>query len=738
MSCPGAFLRNRTMVKYLAMYLFISITVIALLLPIYFIACGNAERIIYQEQVQSVSKGFWEMQSSLEQCQTYSYNLSCNTDIVRLSLSDDTDTNLALYLYDMTLFQKNNIWENALVWDVIIQFSNNNTLLTLHRVYQNKKEFYGKFFKYDGRSYDDWQRSLFEEGETEGNNTVVMPYDGGSAEAVTLNYYYPSVSNPLTVISIIVPTEKLLSGLMTDEIKQYGKLKLSCGNGETLLDVVYDSGRSSDASLISLSSYQPRLLLEAGFSHDAYDKATYPIRCTLLVYIFLACLAALVLSVLFARLNMRPLESIIGFFSQLGIRAGEYRGNAYAYIRLALAGVVHSEEQLKEAYELTQTSFEHTVFNMAVKGLRVDPDHLDKALGHIPALRDLYVLVGVSCEPADGDTHPGCSPDIAKITARRLFMERAKEPYLYEADILYVVLNIGMHGGEEAVYSLLNDINKSLSEMLATSLYFGVSRVMAKLNQLSDAAGQIVRALEAAQSGLFSTIVRYDNTSSYSSASSPLLINEELLAHLLVQETDTALKAYFDNLRKTVCGDYQFSVLNAKTTYYSILAVYQKALANLPQGIGADADNAISLKEYDVSSGVRNNIQYLIDTGFQIRNAAYVSRCVQKKELAYRVLEYIQTHYSSPDLCLTLVADHFAMSERYLSTLVREQTGRNYSDYVEDIRMAEAQRLLVQTSTPVNGIADCVGYDKANSFYKSFKRYTGLSPKQYRIDVQGS
>ena len=736
MSLPGTSLCNRTMAKYLIMYLCISITVIALLLPIYFIAYGNAEHIIYQEQVQSVSKEFWKLQSSLEQCQTYAYNLSRNTDIVKLSLSDDKDSNLALYLYNLTLFQNNNIWESELVWEVITQFANNDTLLTLHSVYQNKKEYYDKFFKYDGLSYVDWQRGLFQKKEAEWNNTIVMANDRESAQAVTFNYYYPSVSNPLTVVSIIVPTERLLSVLMTDEIRQYGNLRLSFGTGEKMLNIEHNSGHSSDTALISLSSFQPRLVLEAGLTHDAYDKATYPIRRTMLIYIFSAFSAALLLSILFARLNIRPLESIIDFFPKLGIRTGEYRGNAYAYIRLALAGVIHSEEQLKEAYELTHTSFEQTVFNMAVKGLCVDPDHLANALGHVSALKGSYVLVGVSCEPITNNRPHSYNTDIAKVTARRLFIERTTEPYLYESDILYVVLNVEMHGGEEAIYSLLNDINKSLSEILKAGLYFGVSQQMTKLDQLSDASNQMVWALETAQSGLFSPVMRYDVTTS--SSSSPLLINEELLARLLVQETDTALKAYFENLRRTICVEYGFSPLNAKTIYYSALAVFQKILVELSQDNKPALDDTIALNEYDASSGVRSNIQYLIDTGLQIQTAVCAHRCAQKNKLTHLVLDYIQTHFSSPDLCLTMVADYFALSERYLSALIREQTGKSYSNYVEDIRMSEAQRLLVQTSTTVNDVAECVGYDKANSFYKSFRRYTGISPKQYRMDIQGN
>jgi AraC-like DNA-binding protein len=79
-----------------------------------------------------------------------------------------------------------------------------------------------------------------------------------------------------------------------------------------------------------------------------------------------------------------------------------------------------------------------------------------------------------------------------------------------------------------------------------------------------------------------------------------------------------------------------------------------------------------------------------------------------------------------------MVSDHFSLSERYLSSLIREQTGKNYADYILEIRIEEARRLLSDSDMPINDIAKQVGYDLPNSFYKTFKNYTGLSPSQYR------
>jgi hypothetical protein len=142
----------KTFAHYLITYLCISLSIIFLLLPIYIIAYQNAQRIITQEQSQRVAEGFWGLQSALKDCQTYAYNMSSNTDINRIRLCHTNDKDIPKYLFNMFLFQQKNIWVNNVVQEVIIQFKNNDALLTRSSVYQDKQYFYKKFFNYGNLS----------------------------------------------------------------------------------------------------------------------------------------------------------------------------------------------------------------------------------------------------------------------------------------------------------------------------------------------------------------------------------------------------------------------------------------------------------------------------------------------------------------------------------------------------------------------------------------------------------
>jgi two-component system response regulator YesN len=79
-----------------------------------------------------------------------------------------------------------------------------------------------------------------------------------------------------------------------------------------------------------------------------------------------------------------------------------------------------------------------------------------------------------------------------------------------------------------------------------------------------------------------------------------------------------------------------------------------------------------------------------------------------------------------------VLADQFAVSLFHLSRTFKEQTARNFIDYVVDIRMLKAKELLLTTEDKIKDIADTVGYANVNSFIRLFKRVTGLTPKEYR------
>ena len=68
----------------------------------------------------------------------------------------------------------------------------------------------------------------------------------------------------------------------------------------------------------------------------------------------------------------------------------------------------------------------------------------------------------------------------------------------------------------------------------------------------------------------------------------------------------------------------------------------------------------------------------------------------------------------------------------YLGQLFKEETGEYFSDYLNRIRINKAKELLRNTDRNTKDISIDTGYKDVNYFYKAFKKFTGISPSEYR------
>lgn len=84
------------------------------------------------------------------------------------------------------------------------------------------------------------------------------------------------------------------------------------------------------------------------------------------------------------------------------------------------------------------------------------------------------------------------------------------------------------------------------------------------------------------------------------------------------------------------------------------------------------------------------------------------------------------------DVTLADTAKHVHVNPSYLSQLFKQQTGVNFVDYVADLRIKEAKKLLVGTTLRIADIAEQLSYADISYFSTQFKKHTGCTPTEYR------
>ncbi len=96
-----------------------------------------------------------------------------------------------------------------------------------------------------------------------------------------------------------------------------------------------------------------------------------------------------------------------------------------------------------------------------------------------------------------------------------------------------------------------------------------------------------------------------------------------------------------------------------------------------------------------------------------------------------KVKDYIDNNYMD-EIKLRTLADIACMSEAAFSRFFKLHTGRTVSDYIIDIRLGYAARMLVDTNKNVSDISFLCGYNNLSNFNRVFKRKKGCSPTEFR------
>lgn len=107
---------------------------------------------------------------------------------------------------------------------------------------------------------------------------------------------------------------------------------------------------------------------------------------------------------------------------------------------------------------------------------------------------------------------------------------------------------------------------------------------------------------------------------------------------------------------------------------------------------------------------------------------------VIRLEKGHNIIEiaknYIKAHYSK-EVNLKIVAQQVYLNPNYFSELFKQETGKNFIDYLMETRIEMAKEILKKPGVKVYEVAELIGYKEVVSFNRAFKKVVGVSPKEY-------
>jgi two-component system response regulator YesN len=145
----------------------------------------------------------------------------------------------------------------------------------------------------------------------------------------------------------------------------------------------------------------------------------------------------------------------------------------------------------------------------------------------------------------------------------------------------------------------------------------------------------------------------------------------------------------------------------------------------LPFGLGqAELQEIISSREI-----LYERIRSLFEAVIEFRDSRVEGRY---QSVILKAREYIDGHYRDQNISLHTVAGHVGISPNHLSTVFSQETGENFVEYLTRVRIEKAKQLFKNTAMKSADIAWETGFSDPHYFSFIFKKYTGLSPREWK------
>ncbi|MBZ4664903.1 response regulator [Mahella sp.] len=171
--------------------------------------------------------------------------------------------------------------------------------------------------------------------------------------------------------------------------------------------------------------------------------------------------------------------------------------------------------------------------------------------------------------------------------------------------------------------------------------------------------------------------------------------------------------------------------IDAKIVFISGYREFEYARQAIQYGV---KDYIVKPTKYDEVMEVFGKIKRDLDNQRYLKtqvlnNGQTIPEIDKGEDIISIVKNYINENYK--DATLEDAAKIVYINPYYLSKLFKQKTGKNFSDYLTEVKMAKAALFLKNPLYKVYEVGDMIGYKNPKNFARAFKKYYGKSPSEY-------
>lgn len=465
----------------------------------------------------------------------------------------------------------------------------------------------------------------------------------------------------------------------------------------------------------------------------------YTIRRSISLLFIAALIIGVAIALSFAYFNSKPILHIGEELRQTNATPNR-KCDTFQGISESLDTLISDKIRFEKKLSLQKPLLRNTIAGQLLNGCCENLDTVLTNLDYLGISPDTHSFLVCSVNFSDAQTSDGGAlPESMKeiSLARTCFKELAcqallKQVLYHENDLdsLALIASFPEPDKMEQFPEMLDGISQKLLQQCGVMILIGISAPCGSLAELAGAYQESQEALNFTQYDR--RIIKY----AYIPVRSfdyyyPLEFEQRLINTICLGKVNS-----LNDILNTILVE-NFS--KRKLANYSLKQLYSDLLSTcfrLTHKIPVSAELNSSLKKVPEHQLVKqSDFAAIFSVLRQICSTVSFQKSDRNKRFIQKILDYVNNSYSNPDLSLSNVAEKFNISPGYLSTFFKKQTGKNFTDHVETVRISAACKLLENSDLTIGEICLKVGYSNVKSFRRAFKRIKGVSPKIIRQEL---
>lgn len=313
----------------------------------------------------------------------------------------------------------------------------------------------------------------------------------------------------------------------------------------------------------------------------------------------------------------------------------------------------------------------------------------------------------------------------------------AKYPIYFTVSdgILAAILNLPKMSGEitEDLTNTLNEGIKLISEQFCFRYVISLSNIDFGTNGINTLYKNMLLNFENIVSDDEKIIYTFTprNGSSPGTSAGFYELERRLSSAISAKAFDSAI-----NTLDKISGFFNdnMSTMDISVNIFKLSSVILNALSSIMDAelFNEITDDIIVAEKIIIPYDYFNKIKTLFSDLKEVYGSNEPLQINSGNALINKVHEYILKNLSCTSLGIPMICDYVGQSSRSLSREYKQYTGTTISKYIQNARMTEAKRLLTETNKSINEISEAVGYDYAISFIRTFKKFEGVTPSEFR------